>query len=107
MKNTNRNPLTQAELRALNKLEQEFLDIRKRYEAAWEKYAKRIRGHYGQEPGKVRLRPRWYKRRSVSWKGVVIRREGVEFAKRVLDNTKPKTYFTMHFERIVNPKGGK
>ena len=102
-----RRKVSQAELRAFNKLQAEYFDVRDRYFKAYDELKDRIKRRMGQEPGKRYLRPKRFTRRSVSWKGVVIRREGVEYAKRVLAHTEPKEYWTLRFDKIINPGGEK
>jgi hypothetical protein len=67
-------------------------------DAAEDALLKRLKRREKVEPGTFRAEVKRWERRDVSWKAVVIREKGQEYADRVLASTRPKKYTALVVE---------
>src|SRR5262245_14238677 len=90
--------VTQAQLRMLYQYEQAAIDAWDRYESFRNNILLRLKASIGQQPGKRRLRRKYWQRRVVAWKQKFVDENGKDKAAKILENTQPRRYLGFKWE---------
>lgn len=89
--------VTQAQLKALYEMQEQFIWARDRYLAARAKMVLRLNAGAEQEPGKFHVEKYTRHIRRVAWKQELIKAKGEAYAANILMNTKPGAYSRLEF----------